>query len=128
MVTVINKKPKTTVFLEPMRFLIVELNGANNIYAKEKMDRIRETKNSSTLESSSHFLSEQKVGRKDATFIIIMFPMHRAIREETRMRCFISDENFSVRIRCSSSSLFFPDELSFFNVNSFYFCWFLAGV
>ena len=118
---VINEKPKTTVFFEPMQFLIDELKGANNICAREKIDKIRETKNSLTLAPFAHFLSAQKVGRKDASFNIIKLPMQRAIREENRMRLFTSGEYFSCLTKSFCSSLFRDDELCFLNANSICF-------
>lgn len=104
-----------------MQFLIDELKGANNICAREKIDKIRETKNSLTLAPFAHFLSAQKVGRKDASFNIIKLPMQRAIREENRMRLFTSGEYFFCLTHSFCSSLFRDDEFYFLNDNSICF-------
>jgi hypothetical protein len=74
------------VFFDPILFLINVLRGAKIIYATENTERIKATSfesRSSELSPFSDvhyspFLLSMYVGIKDATFYIIILPIHRA--------------------------------------------------
>ncbi len=95
-------KPNIIEFLEPILFLMKELNGAKIIEAIEKTEIMTETSVGVTAEhsyctvslvillkigqclttpSQSCFWSVYS-GKKAVTFIIIMFPMNKAIKQD----------------------------------------------
>ena len=87
----IKKKPINIVFLDPILFLTIELNGANTIYAAAKTERINDIYVSYTFVPSSliyQSLFSQKDGKNEATFYTIILPIPKANKHENKIYFF----------------------------------------
>ncbi len=84
------------MFLEPILFLIKELNGAKTIYEKAKIANINETcKLVTSSPSGSHSYSSQRIGKKVSRFNITMQALHKAKRQETTILLFSESDKSS---------------------------------
>lgn len=103
MVTVSKKNPRRISDFAPILFLMIELKGANKIYAIENTAIISEMSFASIVYPSSviqpsvsserSFLSSTNAGRNTATFKSIILAMQRDVRHDTRILVLVAFEN-----------------------------------